>query len=352
MTSGGRDRSLSSAFQRWLRGYASCSVVDGAAMITPRLNRLGRALPIAWQQAIVRRSKGLDLGAIASDVFLDYPPDERGFDPITTKREFFLIEQLAGRYFRVTTMGAENIVDGRALVVAYHSGVVPWDGPLLAAETYRLTGRFSWNAGHEIWGRSAFLKNLLVPTGMVLGGRADFEKLLSRDELCTIFVDAGEGNRRAYYLESDRYKVKPYKGFAPGCGGYVKLALRTRSPIVPVAIVGAEEIHYCLGDVPQMAAYLHVPFFPLVASLAPLPAHVYIRFGEAIRLDAGPRAADDQALVDRLNEQVRSALQALIDDTLRRRKGIYWSSYDTTDAPKGLARPSIVMPEQEVPKAA
>jgi len=321
-------------------------------MNTPRLNRIGRALPFAWQQAILRRSRGLDLGALASDLFLDYPPDERGFDPVTTKREFFLIEQLLGRYFRATTMGAENIPAGRALVVAYHSGVIPWDGLLLAAETYRHTGRFSWNAGHHIWGRSAAVKNIMVPTGMVLGGPEDFESLLRRDELVTIFVDAGEGNRRAYYLASDRYKVKPRKGFAPGRGGYVKVALRTRSPIVPVAIVGAEEVHYCLGEVPQLAEYLHLPFFPLMASLAPLPAHIYIRFGQAIWFDVPPAAANDLALVDRLNEHVRSALQALIDDTLRRRKGIYWSSYDTSGEPReGCARPAIAAPEMHEEQA-
>ena len=301
-------------------------------MIVPQLNRFGRALPVAWQQAIVQRSRGLDLAAIASDLFLDYPHDGRGLDPVTTKRQFFLIEQLLARYFRATTMGAENIPDGRVVIVASHSGVIPWDALLLVAEIYRLTGRFSWNAGHELWGRSA-LKNLLVSTGMILGGRADFEALLRRDEICMIFADAGQGNRHAYYLERDRYKVKPEKGFAPGCGGYIKLALRTRSPVVPVAIVGAEEVHYCLGDVPQLAEYLKVPFFPLVASLVPLPARIYIRFGEAIRLPAPPEAADQQVVVDRLNEQVRSAMQALIDDTLRRRKGTYWSSYDASGAP-------------------
>jgi 1-acyl-sn-glycerol-3-phosphate acyltransferase len=322
-------------------------------MIVPRLNRFGRALPVAWQDAIVQRSRGLDPLALASDLFLDYPPDDRGFDPVTTKREFFLVEQIVARYFRATTMGAENIPNGRVVIVASHSGVVPWDAILLVAEIYRLTGRFSWNAGHELWGRSAFWKHLLVSTGMVLGGRADFEELLRRDEMCMIFADAGQGNRHAYYLESDRYKVKPEKGFAPGCGGYVKVALRTRSPIVPAAIVGAEEVHYCLGDVPQLAEYLKVPFFPLVASLVPLPARIYIRFGEAIRLPAPPEAADQQAVVDRLNEQVRSALQALIDDTRRRRKGIYWSSYDAGNGAKLwrktterlVAPPAIAVPE-------
>ena len=311
-------------------------------MIVPSPNRFGRVLPVAWQQALVKRSHGLTLGALLGDVLLDYPPDDRGFDPVTTKREYFLIEKLLGRYFRVATMGAENIPAGRVLIVASHSGGIPWDALLLVAEIYRLTGRFSWNAGHEIWGRSPFLKRLLVPTGMVLGGREDFEELLRRDEMCMIFADAGEGNRHAYYLEHDRYKVKPEKGFAPGRGGYIKVALRTRSPVVPVAIVGTEEVHYCLGDVPQLAEYLRVPFAPLIASPIPLPARVYIRFGEAIRLPASPEAAEQQAVVDRLNERVRSAMQALIDDTLRHRHGIYWSSYRASKA----AEPGTKTPER------
>jgi 1-acyl-sn-glycerol-3-phosphate acyltransferase len=301
-------------------------------MKTPALNRLGRLLPAAWQRVILRHSQGVDLAAILADPFLEYPADERGFDPVATKRSFFLVEQLLGRYFRVSSFGAENIPPGGVIILASHSGVMPWDATLLVPEIYRLTGRFSWNAGHEFWGRYAPLRTSLVPTGMVLGGMGEFEALLRRGEICTIFADAGQGNRRAYYLESERYKVKPVKGFAPGHGGYIKLALHTGRPIVPVAIVGTEEIHYCLGDIPQAAELLRMPFFPIVASILPLPAHIYIRFGEPIHLEAPPEAAGDQRFVDRLNERVRGALQALLDDTLHRRHGIYWSSYDASSA--------------------
>ncbi len=318
-------------------------------MVTPRLNRLGRALPVAWQKAILRRARGVDVPALVADLFLEYPPNARGLDPVMTKRTFFLVEQLAGRYFRVTTMGAENLPPGRVLIVACHSGVVPWDATLLVPEIYRLTGRFSWNAGHDFWGRYAWLRDLLVPTGVVLGRQAPFEELLERDEIVTIFADGGQGNRRAYYLESDRYKVKPDKGFAPGRGGYVKIAIRTGSPIVPVAIVGTEEIHYCLGEVPQLAQYLDVSFVPLIASLLPLPARVYIRFGAPIRLDLPRAAADDQALVDRANEQVRGALQQLIDDTLAHRKGIYWSSYDAGDGTRAPERSLTAVPRPAQP---
>jgi 1-acyl-sn-glycerol-3-phosphate acyltransferase len=313
-------------------------------MVPPRLNRLGRALPVGWQEAILRRAGGLDVPALAADLFLDYPPDARGLDPVMAKRAFFLVEQLAGRYFRVTTMGGENLPPGRVVIVACHSGVVPWDGTLLVPEIYRLTGRFSRNAGHDLWGQHAWLSDTMARTGMVIGRQPPFEELLERDEMVMIFADGGQGNRRAYYLESDRYKVKPDKGFAPGRGGYVKLAVRTGSPIVPVAIVGTEEIHYCLGDIPQLAQYLQIPVAPLIASPVPLPARVYIRFGAPIRLDLPRAAADDQALVDRANEQVRAAMQRLIDDTLAHRRGIYWSSWDAGDGRPAPSRSLTLVP--------
>jgi 1-acyl-sn-glycerol-3-phosphate acyltransferase len=115
----------------------------------------------------------------------------------------------------------------------------------------------------------------------------------------------------------------------------VKAALRTGSPIVPVAIVGAEETHLMLGDVAPLARLLGVPFFPIVASRWPLPAHLYLRFGAPIHLTGSAGAANVQSLVDRLNVEVRQTLQALIDDTVRHRRGIYWSTYveDTVPTP-------------------
>jgi len=125
-----------------------------------------------------------------------------------------------------------------------------------------------------------------------------------------------------------RYRLAANRGFGPGRGGYVKAALRTRSPIVPIAVVGAEEVHALLGDVPMLARVLGTPFFPIVASAVPLPARIYLRFGAAVRFAEPPEAADDQETVDRLNGAFQERLQALIHDTVRRRHGIYWSDFD------------------------
>jgi 1-acyl-sn-glycerol-3-phosphate acyltransferase len=228
------------------------------------------------------------------------------------------------RYFRLTVRGAEHLPPGRAIVVGCHSGVLPWDATCLVVAIHRHTGRFSRNVAHQLFGRFAPVARFLAAHGMVMGEAARVEALLRREEIVLLFPGGAEDMRRPVW---ERYRVKPHKGFAPGNGGYVKIALRTQSPLVPVAVVGAEETHLLLGDVPPLARLLGTPYFPIVLSALPLPARLYVRFGAPVHLDAPPEAAADQAVVDRLNIEVRRALQNLIDDTRRRRHGIYWSSY-------------------------
>jgi 1-acyl-sn-glycerol-3-phosphate acyltransferase len=290
-----------------------------------RLSWLGRALPPAMQEGLLARAGGLDLPALVADLFLTRETEDGGVDAVEARRSFFLVEQTVGRYFRTQVTGAEHIPRGRALVIGCHSGVLPWDATCLVPAIYRHTRRLPRSAGHALWGRFAPVARFLKTRGIVLGPASELEALLGRGEIVVLFPGGAEDMRRPIW---ERYRVKPHKGFAPGRGGYIKIALRTRSPIVPVAIVGAEEIHMLLRDIPAVARVLGLPFFPIVVSVLPLPARVYIRFGRPILLDAPPEAAADQAVVDRLNVQVRAALQALIDDTRRRRHGIYWSSYD------------------------
>jgi 1-acyl-sn-glycerol-3-phosphate acyltransferase len=135
----------------------------------------------------------------------------------------------------------------------------------------------------------------------------------------------------------DPYRVLRHKGWAPGRGGFVKVALAAGVPIVPVAIVGAEEAHVMLWNAEWMARLLGWPFFPILAFPFPLPTRIYVRFGRPIRLRLGPEAASDQRVVDRIAERIRGSLQALIDDTLRHRRGIVWSRY-AADAPRARPR--------------
>ncbi|MFN8640951.1 MAG: hypothetical protein U0802_04555 [Candidatus Binatia bacterium] len=126
---------------------------------------------------------------------------------------------------------------------------------------------------------------------------------------------------------TDAYRVVPHRGFAPGRGGYIKLALRTGAPVVPLAVVGAEETHVVLGNWAAAARLLGTPLLPFVLSPLPLPAALP---PSGSRSASRGTAADArrQERVDALNRVVQARLQRLIDDTVRRRRGIFLGGYD------------------------
>lgn len=294
-------------------------------MSAPRLSYLGQALPEPWHRPVLARARRLDPLGLLADAFVTYPPDADGLHPPSAKRWYYLLEQTICRYFRMQVIGAEAIPSGRALIIGCHSGVLPWDAACLLVALYRSTGRVSRAVGDHFFSRLGVLERFLATRGAVIGEPHRLESLLHRDEHVLLFPGGAEDMTRPIW---ERYRVKAHRGFARGRGGYIKVALRTQSPIVPVAVVGAEEAHMLVANLTGLARLLRLPFFPIVLSPFPLPARMYIRFGEPFHFDAPPEAAADQATVERLNAQVRAVLQELIDDTRRRRRGIYCSWYD------------------------
>ena len=141
-------------------------------MSAPRLSRLGRALPSAAREAIVASARGRGPLGLLADLLLEYPPDALGFDPVRTRRSFFLVERTVCRYFRMQVLDAARIPPGRALLIGCHSGVLPWDAACVVVAIYRETGRFSRNAGHELWGRLGPVTRFLTARGVVLGPAA------------------------------------------------------------------------------------------------------------------------------------------------------------------------------------
>ncbi|MDX6700183.1 MAG: hypothetical protein QOF26_409, partial [Baekduia sp.] len=126
---------------------------------------------------------------------------------------------------------------------------------------------------------------------------------------------------------SERYRLQRF-----GRGGFVELALRTGSPVVPVAIVGSEEIYPKLGELPGVARLLgapHIPItptFPLLGPLGaiPLPSRWRIAFGAPIDLAGlGPGAAEDRGTVLEVAEAVRARIQAMVHQSLIERQGAF-----------------------------
>jgi 1-acyl-sn-glycerol-3-phosphate acyltransferase len=254
-----------------------------------------------------------------------------GFDRRTADRWLSYLRQTLGRYFRPEVIGAEHLPAGRALIVGCHSGVVPYDAACTLLAIRDATGRHARAIADELFGRIDLVQRFLRRQGAEVGTPAAVSALLRAGHLVLLFPGGARDMERPYLTQ--RYRVLPHRGFAPGRGGYIKVALRTRSPIVPLAVVGAEEAHVMLGNVPPLARLLGAPLFPLVLFPFPLPVRLCIRFGEPIELPGTPADARDQGRVDQLNAMVRRRLQRLIDDTVRRRRGVIFADYRNGGAP-------------------
>jgi 1-acyl-sn-glycerol-3-phosphate acyltransferase len=146
-------------------------------------------------------------------------------------------------------------------------------------------------------------------------------RLLEDDQLVAVFPEGVKGAGKDY---RDRYRVQRF-----GRGGFVEIAIRTRSPIVPVAVVGSEEIHPKLAESGLLARLTGAPYFPITPTfpllgplgLVPLPSRWRIEFGRPVDVsELGVAAADDRALVLELSEHVGDLIQRMVYDNLVRRR--------------------------------
>jgi 1-acyl-sn-glycerol-3-phosphate acyltransferase len=169
-----------------------------------------------------------------------------------------------------------------------------------------------------------YLGTLMNRLGGVRACQENAERLLRDDQLILVFPEGIKGSGKLY---RERYQLQRF-----GRGGFIKLALRTDSPIIPAAIVGAEEIHPMMARLTWLAPNLGIPFIPITPTfpwlgplgMIPLPTKWFLRFGAPLYFNAeyGAAAADDRILVNRLAENVRRAIQEMVDATLGQRRSI------------------------------
>jgi 1-acyl-sn-glycerol-3-phosphate acyltransferase len=250
--------------------------------------------------------------------------DDFGFDAAFTERMLPLALWFYQRYWRVETEGVENVpADGPALLVANHAGVVPYDGAMIrtAIWTEHRRPRHARMLVLDWPFSMPFIGAFLARTGNVLAHPDNASELLRRGELVGVFPEGLKGATKRF---ADRYRVRRL-----GRGGFVQVALRTGAPIVPVAVVGSEEIHPVLFDVPALAAALGLPTLPITPTfpllgllgLLPLPSKWLIAFGDPIPTrHLGPEAADDASQVVELSERIREWIQAKLVELVSRRR--------------------------------
>jgi 1-acyl-sn-glycerol-3-phosphate acyltransferase len=172
-----------------------------------------------------------------------------------------------------------------------------------------------------------FLGPIMNRIGGVRADPENAERLLLNDELVAVFPEGVKGMGK---LWRERYRLQRF-----GRGGFVKLALRTGAPIIPVAVVGAEEAAPMLGKVTWFAKNIGIPWIPVTptfpwlgpAGLLPLPSKWRVAFGAPIDLGAGPEGADDRLLVNKLADQIRAQIQSMIEEQLGKRRSPIFSAY-------------------------
>jgi 1-acyl-sn-glycerol-3-phosphate acyltransferase len=254
--------------------------------------------------------------------------DEFGYDPVYEQKVLPFFEFLYEKYFRVEVQGVAHVpAEGRCLLVANHSGTLPFDGMMLrlAVRREHPTHRgVRWLAEDAIF-HFPFLGSFTNRVGAVRACQENAERLLEHGALVAVFP---EGRKGIGKLFKERYRLARF-----GRGGFIKLGLRTRTPVVPVAIVGGEETNPMLTRIEYLTRAFGIPYlpvtptFPLLGPLGLLPAPTKwkIHFGEPIDLSGyGPESAEDEILVGRLTEQVRGDIQSRLDRVVGERKSVWF----------------------------
>ncbi len=254
--------------------------------------------------------------------------DEFGHDPVYEGKVRPFFDFLYERYFRVEAHGVERVPpEGRCLLVANHSGTLPFDGMMLRMAVQKEHPRHRdvrWLAEDLIF-HFPFLGSFTNRVGAVRACQENAERLLEAGALVAVFPEGMKGIGKLY---KDRYRLQRF-----GRGGFVKLCLRTRTPIVPVAILGGEETNPMIAKVEYLTRAFGIPYLPVTptfpllgpAGLLPAPTKWKLFFGEPLDLAGyGAESAEDEILVGRLTEEVRAAIQAMLDHAVAERRSVWF----------------------------
>ncbi|HEY5822480.1 MAG TPA: 1-acyl-sn-glycerol-3-phosphate acyltransferase [Propionibacteriaceae bacterium] len=313
---------LANASLQQLRSFPVARVRDFAADPLNGFISLAQTLGVDWQDSVEQ------IADFARSRFTgDYAIDEFGFDPEFTTKVFLpLLRPLVQSWFRVEVRGAENLpIDGSALLVSNHAGTMPLDGMILHTVVYDEIARHVRMLGADLIFSTPYSHDLARKTGTTLACQEDAERLLAADQIVAVFPEGFKGLGKPY---ADRYKLQRF-----GRGGFVSAAVRAQVPLIPVSIVGSEEIYPLIASAPTLARAMGVPYFPVtplfpwlgVLGMIPLPSKWIIQFGEAITTDElPPGAADDPMIVFNITDQVRETIQQTLYALLMQRRSTFF----------------------------
>jgi 1-acyl-sn-glycerol-3-phosphate acyltransferase len=250
----------------------------------------------------------------------EYGFDPFGFDPGVARISMVPMALVYRYYLRVQTCGVERIPPGRVLLIANHAGnTFAWDGAMVANAVF-LEGeppRMVRGMGEYFLSTIPFFNVMMQRLGSVVGTPENCVQLLENGEAIMAFP---EGQRGFVKTFDQRYQLQRF-GL-----GFMRLALETQTPIVPIGIVGAEEQSPGLFNLRSVGRLIGSPAFPITltfpllgpAGFIPLPVKFHIHFGTPLYFEGDP--SEDDAQIEKKVDVVKDAIRALIDEGLAERK--------------------------------
>ncbi|MFN2424970.1 MAG: lysophospholipid acyltransferase family protein [Candidatus Binatia bacterium] len=253
----------------------------------------------------------------------EYGYDPWGYSPKALKRFILPAAFLYRYYFRCRTTGLENLPEGRMLLIGNHAGQMAFDGLMVSAACILEANppRLVRGMGEYWLGTIPYLNVLLDRTGSAVGTRQTCIDLLGHGECVMAFPEGVRGMNKVY---ADAYKLMDF-GL-----GFMRLALETDTPIVPVSIVGSEEQNPGIADLKGVAKLLGMPSFPVTLTfpllgpfgMLPLPVRYHIEFGEPMRFEG--HAEDEDDVIEAKVDEVKAAIAAQLDRGRAARKSIFF----------------------------
>jgi 1-acyl-sn-glycerol-3-phosphate acyltransferase len=300
----------------------------GGVVSLPSTQNAQAAVPAGPVAGWEDRALGL-LDFLARRLRGEYEIDEYGFDADLTENAVLpVLRPLYDKWFRVEVNGIDNVPgEGGALLVANHAGGL-WalDSAMtaMAVHVEHPSRRYLRMLAADLLFSTPGVGALARKTGSTLACAEDAERLLHAGELVGVWPEGFKGIGKPF---RERYRLQRF-----GRGGFVHAAIKAGVPIVPVSIVGSEEIHPVLGNAKLLARLFELPYFPITPTfpwlgplgLVPLPSKWYIEFGLPIHTEDYPAdAAEDAAVVFDLADRVRETIQNSLYRLLVQRRSVW-----------------------------
>jgi 1-acyl-sn-glycerol-3-phosphate acyltransferase len=247
----------------------------------------------------------------------EFGVDAFGFDPQYALSAVAPLVWLYQSYFRVETHGLQNVPPGRVLLIPNHSGQIPFDGAMIgiAMLTEARPPRVIRTMVEKWVATLPFVSTTYARIGSIVGTPENCRRLLLRDEAILAFPEGMKAINKPF---AQRYQLQKF-GL-----GFMRLALETGAPIVPVGVIGAEEQAPALTDLKTVARVLGLPALPVTpwGAPLPLPTKYHLHFGEPLTFQG--RHDDEDAELEKKVEVVRAAIAGLLQRGLADRKGVFF----------------------------